>query len=274
MIFGVRPLGISAALSLIACIVLLAIGSTARSATSGSTEIISFKASGEPSFGSAPAVSADGRYVAFVSGALVPGVPASAAEYYVRDRKTGATQLVSVSTAGEPAEFTYSYGETPAISADGRFVAFTSKASNLVPGDDNFSDDIFVRDLVAGTTERVSVDSQGNQSQDGAFSAGSGSPSISSDGRFVAFTSEATNFTSSDTNGVEDIFVHDRETGVTERVNVSNSGEQADSISQHPSISADGRFVAFVRRQQLSDFSALLLMDTLGADSHSRLARL
>jgi Tol biopolymer transport system component len=128
-----------------------------------------------------------------------------------------------------------------AISADGRYVAFESSASNLVDGDGNSADDIFVRDRVAGTTRRVSVGPQNLEAN--ASSAG---PAISADGRFIAFTSLASNLVSGDTNDERDVFVHDRQTGTTERVNVGIGSTQANDEGARPSISADGRLVAFL----------------------------
>ncbi len=128
----------------------------------------------------------------------------------------------------------------PSISADGRFVTFSSKASNLVPGDTNFSQDIFVRDLSTNTTARVSVSGAGNQGN-----SNSRSPSISGNGRFVAFASDASNLVPGDTNGAQDIFVRDLSTNTNTRVSVSSTGNQANQDCFTPSISADGRFVAF-----------------------------
>lgn len=130
----------------------------------------------------------------------------------------------------------------PAISADGRFVAFASYATNLVPGDTNASQDVFVRDRTTSTTTRVSVSSGGEQGN-----RVSALPSISADGRFVAFVSLAANLVPGDTNGKIDVFVHDRATGKTTRVSVSGAEAQADDESgfEAPAISADGRYVAF-----------------------------
>src|SRR5262249_13825695 len=127
----------------------------------------------------------------------------------------------------------------PAISSDGRYVAFQSDASNLVAGDTNGVTDVFVRDRLTGTTERMSVDSAGVQGN-GVSSV----PSISADGRYVAFLSDASNLVAGDTNGVTDVFVHDRTTGATERVSVATGGTQADRGSGYAAISPDGRFVA------------------------------
>ncbi|NEA68082.1 PD40 domain-containing protein [Streptomyces sp. SID12488] len=128
----------------------------------------------------------------------------------------------------------------PSISADGRYVAFASLARDLVAGDTNGADDIFVRDRQTGVITRVSVDSAGNQ-----VNNVSRNPSISADGRYVAFESTASNLVAGDTNRYRDVFVHDLQTGETTRVSVGRSGEQSDSESFHPSVSADGRFVAF-----------------------------
>ncbi|MEU3777350.1 hypothetical protein AB0F11_29930 [Streptomyces sp. NPDC032472] len=127
----------------------------------------------------------------------------------------------------------------PSISADGRYVAFTSPARDLVAGDTNRASDVFVRDRQTGVITRVSVDSAGNQADNA-----SRNPSISADGRYVTFESSATNLVAGDTNRYRDTFVHDLQTGETTRVSVGSHGEQSDSESFHPSISADGRFVA------------------------------
>jgi Tol biopolymer transport system component len=186
-----------------------------------------------------PSISADGRFVAFISNAsnLVPGDTNRYTDIFVRDTLTNTTTGVSLDSAGNPANgFSYN----PSISADGRFVAFTSVASNIVPGDTNNSFDIFVRDRLTNTTTRVSVDSAGNQGN-----LQSGSPSISADGRFVAFTANASNLVPGDTNINRDIFVRDTLTNTTTLVSLDSAGNQGNSYSIFPSISADGRFVAF-----------------------------
>jgi Tol biopolymer transport system component len=148
------------------------------------------------------------------------------------------TTRVNVDSSGAQAN---NVSQNPSISADGRFVAFTSFATNLVPGDTNGFADIFVRDRQGGTTERVSVDSNGGQAN-----SSSDMPSLSADGRFVAFMSYSANLVPGDTNGTWDVFVHDRATGLTERASVDSNGAQANASSQNPSISADGRFVVFM----------------------------
>jgi len=187
-----------------------------------------------------PAISADGRFVAFasLSGNLVPFDTNQHTDVFVRDRLAGTLELVSVSSTGVQGNV---YSWFPSISADGRYVAFSSRSINLVPGETNGSiEDIFVRDRQAGTTERVSVDSGGILGNLPSLF-----PSISADGRYVAFTSQATNLVPGDRNGEIDVFVHDRQTGTTVRASVDSSGVQADTESNAPQISADGRFVVF-----------------------------
>ena len=133
---------------------------------------------------------------------------------------------------------------SPVVSADGRFVAFASEADDLVVGDTNHAFDVFVNDRMTGMTERVSVDSTGAQAN--AASIEQFCPALSSDGRFVAFESDATNLVPGDTNGVADVFVRDRLTATTERVSVDSAGAQANDRSDFPAISADGSVVAFV----------------------------
>ena len=129
---------------------------------------------------------------------------------------------------------------SPSLSADGRYVAFSSHATNFVPDDSNRRSDVFVHDRDTGTTTRVSVASDGTEGDDD-----SRTPAISADGRYVAFTSSAANLVPDDTNGATDVFVHDRDTGTTTRVSVASDGTEGEATSQHPAISADGRYVAF-----------------------------
>jgi Tol biopolymer transport system component len=201
-----------------------------------------------------PALSADGRYVAFMSYApnLVAGDTNDAADIFLRDRQANTTERVSVATNGTQGDIdTYT---KPSISADGRFVAFASDATNLVAGDTNATIDVFVRDRQTSTTVRVSVATNGAQAN-GPSSA----PSISSDGRYVTFQSDATNLVAGDTDACTDVFVHDRLTGITERVSLANDGSQASSTCDTPSISSDGRYLAF-----RSDASNLVTGDTNG----------
>jgi hypothetical protein len=149
------------------------------------------------------------------------------------------TVLVSISSSGTQANGHSSFS---AVSADGRYVAFESNASNLVTGDTNGQSDIFVRDLKTGITKRVSIRSDGTQPNDYQYSY---DPSISGDGRYIAFYSNSMNLVTGDTNSATDIFVHDLQTQTTSRVSVSSGGAQANSGSVEPFISENGRYVVF-----------------------------
>ena len=185
-------------------------------------------------------ISEDGRYVAFYSYAnnLVPGEQTYFSQVYVHDRVNGVTERVSISTDGTLANASSSY---TAINADGRYVAFSSSADNLVQGDTNgYRADIFVRDRLNSTTERISVASDGSEANHR-----SGLPSISADGLTLAFLSDASNLVAGDTNNATDIFVHNRVTRTTERVSVASNGTQGNDWSGGPDLSADGRVVVF-----------------------------
>lgn len=209
------------------------------------TVIVSRNADGEQGnhFVSRPVISADGRYVAFDSRAdnFVPGDTNAVDDVFWKDVVSGEIRRVSVDSGGVESNDASVFSS---MSRDGRYVAFASIASNLVPGDTNDATDVFVHDVIAGQTTRVSVDSGGNQAD--GHSAG---PKISADGRYVAFTSDAANLVAGDTNGLTgdpvDVFVHDRNLGVTTRVSVMTGGGQATGGSYLPWISGDGRFVAF-----------------------------
>ena len=186
-----------------------------------------------------PSITADGRFVAFHSDAtnLIGDDTNGIKDIFVHDRKTGQTTRVSVSSGGAQAN----KDSYPAfISADGRFVAFSSIADNLVAGDTNEDWDVFVHDRQTGQTMRISVASDGGQGRKASYD-----PSISADGRLASFYSFAENLTSGDTNAVADVFVHDRETEQTSLVSTDSRGALGDGISLNSNISADGRFVAF-----------------------------
>lgn len=201
-----------------------------------------------------PVASADGRYVAFRSAAnnLVPGDSNGVADIFLRDTVAETTTRVSLSAGGAQAN-QESYD--PFISDDGRYVAFLSNASNLVPGDTNSTNDVFVRDTVAETTVRVSRSSGGTQAN-----GGSSHPSISADGRYVAFFSDATNLVPGDTNGERDVFRYDVVNDSITRVSLTSTGTQANAGSSEPELSADGRYVAY-----LSNASNLVPGDSNGS---------
>jgi hypothetical protein len=186
-----------------------------------------------------PSITADGEVVGFTSLStnLVPGDVNGWMDAFVHERSTGLTECVSVSSSGALGNWPSHVG---GISSDGTIASFASVASNLAPGDLNGLSDVFVRDRSTGSTERVSVDSNGVEGK-----GGSEDPVISSDGVIVAFWSNAANLVSGDTNASSDIFVHDRSTRITECVSVDSSGVQGNGLSLYPAISADGRFVAF-----------------------------
>ncbi|MGB7217879.1 MAG: PKD domain-containing protein [Vicinamibacterales bacterium] len=229
-----------------------------RDLQAGTTELVSVAPSPNPTcYGAcnhSPALSHDGRFVVWESPAsnLVSPGTNGLFHIFLRDRLTGVTEVVSRNSAGVLAS-NASYGAS--ISADGRSVAFESDATNLVTGDTNGIRDIFVRDRALSTTERVSVSSAGAQSVQGAnFSA-----AISTSGQFVVFNSTSANLVPNDTNGLRDVFLRDRDSGTTERVNIAQNTAQAccssdfnwDNLGNtpffdtQPAVSTNGGVVAF-----------------------------
>lgn len=263
------------------------------------TERISVDSNGVQGYGGESRgghVSGDNRYVTFESWAdnLVPGDTNGAQDCFVKDRLTGVMTRASVSSTGGQGN---SVSYVPTISADGRFVAFTSNATNLVAGDTNGQSDVFVKDRQTGSTTRVSISSTGAQgngwcirasispngryvafgssstnlvagaggtwqnfvhdrqtgyttcvtrSTTGAFAnAASWTPVFSFDGRYVAYSSDASNLVPDDTNGTQDVFVHDQQTGTTTRVSVSSTGAQGNGRSAGASLSSDGSLIGF-----------------------------
>lgn len=217
----------------------LSTGTTER--MSGASGLI-----GTDRYSQSPDTSADGRFIVYASSAtnIVPGDTNGASDIFVHDNKTNTTERVSV--AHDLSELN-SYSQRPAISDDGRYIAFQSFASNIVPDDTNGRGDIFVHDRLTEINERVSLSSDGVEADSSSWD-----PTISADGRFVAFLSEASNLVPGDTNSHADVFVYDRQTETIERVNVSSDGTQANAGPSFPSsiyssisISADGHYVAF-----------------------------
>ena len=251
---------------------------------------------GEPHINLSPTISADGEHVVFVSDSpnLVPGDTNDMRDVFVRDRVTGTTHRVSVTSRGQQVQ-----GESdgPTISSHGRYVAFTSDASNIVPVDTHNRYNVFVRDRLKRTTRRISVGAHGGfanrwsdepsisghggsvafrsaasnlvrgdlnghvdvfvrkapgvnrrvsvSSAETGANGDSGSPSVSAHGRYVAFVSAATNLVPDDTNDLPDVFVRDLATGTTHRISVASDGSQSNGDSSRPAISSDGRYVAF-----------------------------
>jgi Tol biopolymer transport system component len=187
-----------------------------------------------------PSLSADGRYVVFESIAsnLVAGDTNAVGDVFRHDRLTGETIRISVATGGAQGNGVSNHAR---ISDDGNTVAFSSIAFNLVANDANGAFDVFVRDVAAATTERVSVTATGGEAD-----LGVGDLALSGDGHLVAFGSLATNLVAGDTNNASDVFVRDRTAGTTTRVSVSSTGNEANAACSRPAISQDGRFVSFL----------------------------
>jgi WD40-like Beta Propeller Repeat len=218
-----------------------------RDLKTGTTKLLSVNSAGTASangFSFNPVLSADGRFVAFVSNAndLAANDANATYDVFVRDFMTGTTKLLSVNSAGTAAGNGSSF--TPALSADGRFVAFHSNANDLVANDTNDTSDVFVRDLNTGTTKLVSINSAGTASgnDDSAYPE----LSVSADGRFVAFQSNASDLVANDTNGTSDVFVRDLKAGTTKLLSVNSAGTATgNGQSLNTVLSANGRFVAF-----------------------------
>ncbi len=229
-----------------------------RDRVAGTTQLASSSATGDqgnrPS--SMPSISGGGRYVAFYSSAtnLIPGDTDANNwdDVYVKDLLTGTMGRASIAADGSEPNDQLALIDRPAISDDGRFVAFDSRASNLVPGDANSlatsstvsadGFDLFVRDMVTGRTRRVSV---GDKGAEGNGYITLMSVSMSADGRYLSFASSAPNLVDRDENEWHDVFVHDVESGTTELVSKSGTGAQGNSLSTYPSISPDGQHITF-----------------------------
>jgi len=255
-------------LSAVAVCLAVCLALSTRSAFAGTTERVSVSSSGEQGNERSAwcggdwlvAISPDGRYAAFTSSAsnLVTGDTNGCNDVLIRDLGARTTERVSVSDSGGQGNANSCGGI--AVSADGRYVAFRSYASNLVPNDAApYWADVFVRDRQLGTTELVNVSNSGEQANSDTV----GPLGISADGRYVAFHSAADNLVPGDTNGTYDLFIRDRQMATTERISVSTSGEQGNGYTGYTAsglaMSGDGRFVAFS-----SEASNLVAGDTNG----------
>ncbi|MDQ3064730.1 MAG: hypothetical protein M3Q36_00460 [bacterium] len=221
-------------------------GTTIRVSTNSSgTQVSGGNAANSPTSQSLD-ISSDGRYVMFnsLSSGLHTDDTNNFYDIFRKDAQTNATLLISTNGGQTVSDLKANNDSesVQSISNDGRYVTFSSTASNLVTGDTNGLEDVFVRDMQTGTTTRVNTDSSGAQGNSGAFYV-----YISGDGRYVAFSSYSTNLVAGDTNGFSDVFVKDRQTGTTTRVNTDSSGTQANAESNNAKvyISADGRYVGF-----------------------------
>lgn len=212
--------------------------------STGETERVSVAADGTEANGPSQnsAISADGRYVAFASRAtnITPEATSGQLHAFVKDRVDGTVYLASRSTDEIEGNGPTFY---PSLSGDGRYITYYTFATNLVAGDTNARNDVFVHDIVTRKTERVSVTWTGGQANDSSVR-----PVISGNGRFVAFSSHATNLVPSAATGQifpYDVFVRDREARTTTRVSTSAAGVLGDGASYVPEISDDGRFITF-----------------------------
>ena len=239
------PARVAAVVALVAAwVVAVPVTSPAAAGTGrhgGATYLASVGVDGAPAAGDSgfPAISRGGRYVAFTSEAadLVPDDTNGVADVFVRDLRTGRTTRASVDSAGREADRA---STLPALSADGRYVAFESAATNLAPGDTNLSVDVFVRDLRAGVTRRVSLNRKGRQAAEGG-----GRPSLSATGRFVAFSSTSRDLVPGHQHYAQDAYLRDLLTGAVRRVSTGWDGSPADGFSTPFGISDDGRRVVF-----------------------------
>ncbi|MDR7277128.1 TolB family protein [Catenuloplanes atrovinosus] len=224
--------------------VLLVVAPGVAVAAPGVPELISVVDGGGGAAGSSvePSISADGRFVAFESAAgdLVPGDTNGVRDVFLRDRVLGTTVLVSAAWDGSDNP---DGASSPAISGDGRFVAFDSYAENLVPGDVNGEADVFVYDRLTGTTVLASLTSGGAQANRNSYT-----PSLSADGRYVAFSTHASNLLTSHRNGTRlpDVVVRDLLLGTTTQVSLDPNGLGGTGTHLNPQVSADGRYITFI----------------------------
>jgi Tol biopolymer transport system component len=227
-----------------------------RDRQTGATEAVSINQRGKYGRGLLSSLSADGRFVAFSSydDNLVKDDNNERSDIFLRDRQQKSTELVSIGQNGAAAQVDFptpdaNGADFPALSANGRFIAFASLASNLVPGDNNRKWDIFVRDRELGRTERISLGLKGRESNGDSpgtsFYTTYHALAITPEGRFVVFVSAASNLVGQDRNQADDVFLWDRQSGATELISLDPKGRQWPGGAYGPAISDDGRFVVF-----------------------------
>lgn len=213
-----------------------------RNLDSGLTELVSVGHDGNPGDANSwmPEISRDGGRIGFVSGAtnLVPGDDGGQPDVFVRDLDAGTTVRASVNMDGDDPD---NRSGPPSLSDDGSIVTFWSRATDLVPGDTNGMDDIFLRNLPMGVTERVSLSDAGAQATGG----GSWYPVLTPGARYAVFMSDAADLVPDDGNGWGDVFARDRMHGTTENLCFNIAGLLADGYSRHPSVTPDGLYVVF-----------------------------
>lgn len=211
-----------------------------RDLLNGTTERVSIGPNGQEPNGAShsPAISADGRYIAFVSSGSNFGLPGGVSHVWLRDRLANSTSLVSIGVVGPG---TGDSGE-PSMSSDGSSIVFSSEAPNLVMFDTNESSDVFVRHVVGDVwmTEIASVNSLGVQGN-----GASNEPAVSPDGNWIAYTSAATNLTAGDTNQAKDIFVRDMSAGTTGRASLGALDQEGNSDSTMPAVTDNAKRIIF-----------------------------
>lgn len=205
------------------------------------TTVVSVASDGSPGNDHShdPSLSDDGRYLTFGSFAsnFFAEDANGAMDIFLHDRNTLQTSIVSVSNGGFLGN---GRSSNPIISANGRYIAFSSEASNLVENDTNNAEDVFLYDHLTGEISRISVSSDGEEGNDSSILQ-----SLSKEGRFIGFSSVASNLVDGDLNGCSDAFIHDRQTGETSLISVASDGTQGNNDSFPESLSADGRYVSF-----------------------------
>ena len=212
-----------------------------RDTVNDTLDCISLSTGGLPGTGDSldPHISGDGRFVLFISDSpsLVAGDNNGWYDVFLFDRQTSTTTRVDVDNNGNEANFG---AAEPRFSADGRYALFSTGSTNLDPGDTNNFNDVYLRDLQLGTTERISIATSGVEGHKDSFSGG-----VSDDGNLVVFASYANNLDPADANGGGDIFLRDRAAGTTTLISLDSNGNSANGDCFYSTISGDGRIVAF-----------------------------